>query len=65
MQKFEWAFFVIGSDWFNLRPDSAFYTGLCPKPRGSRPCRICLRQIHGLRRTADAVLLHLRHLLRK
>ncbi|MBQ0086253.1 MAG: recombinase family protein [Bacteroidales bacterium] len=48
-----------------LRPDSAFYTGRCPQPRGSRPCRICLRQIHGLRRTADAVLLHLRHLLRK
>ena len=33
MQKFEWAFFVIGSDWFNLRPDSAFYTGLCPNRR--------------------------------
>ena len=50
------------NDWDDLRPDSAFYTGLYPKPRGSRPCRICLRQIHGLRRTADAVLLHLRHL---
>ena len=35
-----------------------YYTGRCPETRRSRSCRICLRQIHDLRRTADAVFLY-------
>ena len=34
MQKFEWAFFVIGSDWFDIAAGQRFLYGALPQPAG-------------------------------